>query len=149
MKNDTYYMELALKEAEKAYQKDEVPVGCVIVKDGVVIASAHNLKETSQVVIDHAELLAIKKACKKLSSWRLDGCQLYVTLEPCPMCAGAIIQSRIQRVIYGTQDPKGGCFGSLINFDEIKGFNHYPMITSEICKHSCQKILKEFFKNKR
>ncbi len=122
---DEKYMKAAIKEALKAELIDEVPIGAVIVHDGKIIARAHNLRETKQRSTAHAEILAIEKACKKLNSWRLEGCTLYVTLEPCPMCSGAILQSRIERVVYGAKDPKGGCIESCMQMYDIKGFNHY------------------------
>lgn len=142
-------MKEAIKEATKALKKDEVPIGAIIVKDGCIIARAHNQRELKQNSLKHAEIVAIDKACKKLGTWRLEGCQLYVTLEPCPMCAGAIIQSRIEKVIYGASDPKGGCFGSLINLVEVKGFNHYPTIEKDVLKEECSSLLTNFFKEKR
>lgn len=149
MLNDEKWMKQAIKQAKMAATKDEVPIGCVIVKDDKIIARAYNKREMNQQSIAHAEILAIQKACKKLNSWRLEGCTLYVTLEPCPMCAGAIIQSRIERVVYGAYDPKGGCVGSCNNLFETKGFNHYPSYTSGILEEECSSLLKEFFKQKR
>lgn len=143
------YMEIALWEAEKALKKREIPVGAVIVKDGEVIAKAHNLKETLKMPTGHAEILAIEEACKRLDNWRLSGAEMYVTLEPCPMCAGAIIQSRIPKVYFGAFDPKGGCFGSCVDFREIEGFNHYPNVQGGILQEECAMLLKEFFKSKR
>lgn len=143
------YMKLALKEAYKAKQKDEVPVGAVIVKQGKVIARGYNQRNSKQNATAHAEHIAIEKACKKLGSWRLEDCELYVTLEPCPMCAGAIIQARVPKVYYGAYDPKGGCFGSCINFNEIKGFNHYPEVVGGILEEDCASLLSKFFKEKR
>ena len=121
---DSIFMKEALKEAKKAYKKLEVPVGCVIVKDGKIIARAHNLKETKYDTTKHAEILAIQKASKKLESWRLIDCDMYVTLEPCPMCAGAIIQSRIKNLYYGACDEKTGAVGSVLNLMEDFKFNH-------------------------
>ena len=142
------YMKLALKEAQKAFIKDEVPIGAVIVLDGKVIARGYNLRETKQKSTAHAEIVAIEKACKKLGTWRLENCELYVTLEPCPMCAGAILQSRIKKVIYGALDPKGGSVQSVMNMYETKGYNHYPEI-EYIQTDECSQILKDFFKRKR
>lgn len=142
-------MKQALKEAYKAKQKDEVPVGAVIVKQGKVIARGYNQRNSKQNATAHAEHIAIEKACKKLGSWRLEDCELYVTLEPCPMCAGAIIQARVPKVYYGAYDPKGGCFGSCINFNEIKGFNHYPEVVGGILEEDCASLLSNFFKEKR
>ena len=143
------YMKLALKQAMKAQEKDEVPIGCVIVKDDKVIARGYNLRQTKQQSYAHAEMIAIQKACKKLGTWRLEDCDLYVRLEPCPMCAGAILQSRIKRVIYGAKDPKGGCVDSCMKMYETKGFNHYPEVLSGILEEECSSILTNFFKMKR
>ena len=147
MKNQ--YMELAYKEAQKAFKEDEVPVGCVIVKDDEVIAKAHNRKERRNCAIFHAEIECILKATKKLDNWNLKGCDLYVTLEPCMMCTGAIINSRIDRIFYGCRDPKGGALVSNIRFKRIRNLNHYPEIKGGIMKEECSKILKDFFRNKR
>lgn len=149
MSNDENYMMQAMKEALKAEKIDEVPIGCVIVKDDKIIARGYNLRETKQQSIAHAEIIAIQKACKKLNSWRLDGCTLYVTLEPCPMCAGAILQARIKRVVYGANDPKGGCIDSCIKMYSYSGFNHYPEVEGGVCKTECAERLTKFFKNKR
>lgn len=147
--NNEKWMKEALKQAKKAAQKDEVPIGCVIVKDDQIIARAYNKREMKQCSTAHAEILAIEKACKKLGSWRLEDCDLYVTLEPCPMCSGAIIQSRIRNVIFGAYDPKGGCMGSNMNINDVRGFNHYPDIEGGILQDECSRLLKEFFKAKR
>ncbi len=143
------YMRAAMKEAYKAEQKDEVPIGAVIVYDGKVIARAHNTRQTKQISTHHAEILCIEKACRKLNSWRLEGCDLYVTLEPCPMCAGAIQQSRIRKVVFGAYDPKGGFFGSNFNINEVKGLNHYPEVEGGVLKEETAQLLKDFFKKKR
>lgn len=143
------YMRAAMKEAHKAELKDEVPIGAVIVCDGKIIARAHNTRQTKQISTHHAELLCIEKACRKLNSWRLEGCDLYVTLEPCPMCAGAIQQSRIRNVVFGAYDPKGGFFGSNFNINEVKGLNHYPEVEGGILKEETAQLLKDFFKKKR
>ena len=143
------YMRAAMKEAHKAELKDEVPIGAVIVCDGKIIARAHNTRQTKQISTHHAELLCIEKACRKLNSWRLEGCDLYVTLEPCPMCAGAIQQSRIRKVVFGAYDPKGGFFGSNFNINEVKGLNHYPEVEGGILKEETAQLLKDFFKKKR
>ena len=142
------YMNLAIKEAKKAYKKLEVPIGAVIVKDGKIIAKAHNLREKKQSSLAHAEILAIKKACEKLESWRLDGAELYVTLEPCAMCAGAITQARIKKVYFGAKDEKNGCVGSIANiFDDIKTTHkvEYEYIENK----ECSDILSNFFKELR
>lgn len=147
--NNEKWMKEAIKQAKKAAEKDEVPIGCVIVKDDQIIARAYNKREMKQCSTAHAEILAIEKACKKLGSWRLEDCDLYVTLEPCPMCSGAIIQSRIRNVIFGAYDPKGGCMGSNMNINDVRGFNHYPDIEGGILQDECSRLLKEFFKAKR
>ncbi|MBE6141251.1 MAG: nucleoside deaminase [Erysipelotrichaceae bacterium] len=149
MKNPAYYMSLALKEAQKALLEDETPIGCVIVKDDKVIARAHNKRETKNLVISHAEIEAITKANKKLKSWRLVDCDLYVTVEPCIMCGGAIIQSRIRNVYYGAGDPKGGAFGGSINILGANNINHRPNIIGGILAEECAIIIKNYFKNKR
>lgn len=147
--NDEKWMKAAIEQAKKAASKDEVPIGCVIVKDDNIIARAYNQREKKQESIAHAEILAIQKACKKLNSWRLEDCDLYVTLEPCPMCSGAVIQSRIRNVVFGAYDPKGGCMGSNMNILDISGFNHYPTIRGGVRKEECGQLLKDFFKEKR
>ena len=139
------FMLEALKEAKKAYDKLEIPVGAVIVKDGKIIARAHNLKETKKDTTNHAEILAIKKASKKLDSWRLLDCEMYITLEPCAMCAGAIIQSRIKKIYIGTLDEKTGAAGSVLNVFEYP-FNHQVEVEKGILKENCENILKDFFK---
>ena len=143
------FMKLAIKEALKAQNKDEVPIGAIIVKEGKVIARGHNLRESKQVASAHAEMIAIDKACKKLGTWRLEGCTLYVTLEPCPMCTGATILSILDKVVYGANDPKGGCIESCIKMYEQKGFNHYPQYESGILKEECSLLLSDFFIKKR
>ena len=143
------FMKEALKEARKAYNKKEVPVGAVIVKDGQVIARAHNLKESKNDTTKHAEIMAIQKASKKLMSWRLTGCEMYVTLEPCSMCAGALIQSRIDKVYIGAMDYKTGACGSVLNLLEDYKFNHKVEVETGILKNECEKILQDFFKDLR
>ena len=147
--NEEFYMKQALKEAEKAYKKLEVPVGAVIVKDGKIIARAHNQKETKTDTTKHAEILAIQKASKKLKSWRLIDCEMYVTLEPCTMCAGAIINSRIKKVNIGAMDEKTGAAGSVLNIFEDYTFNHKVETKNGILKDECENILKSFFKELR
>ena len=142
-------MNEAYKEAKKAYLEDEVPVGCVIVKDEKIIAKAHNRKEKRNCAIYHAEIECINKATRKLDNWNLKGCELYVTLEPCMMCTGAIVNSRIDKVFFGCKDPKGGALVSNIKFKRIKNLNHYPEIKGGIDEEECSKILRDFFKNKR
>lgn len=143
------FMKEALKEAKKAYDKLEVPVGAIIVKDGEIIARAHNLKETKFDTTNHAEIIAIQKASKKLKSWRLLDCEMYVTLEPCSMCAGAIINSRIKKVYIGANDEKTGAVGSVLNLFEDYKFNHNVEFEKGILKEDCENILKDFFKNLR
>lgn len=143
------FMKLALKEAKKAYDKGEIPVGAVIVKDDVVIAKAHNLKEIKFDTTKHAEILAIQKASKKLSSWRLEDCEMYVTLEPCSMCAGALIQARLKKVYIGTMDYKTGACGSVLNLLNDYKFNHTVEIETGILQQECEEILKNFFKELR
>ena len=143
------FMKLALKEAKKAYEKEEIPVGAIIVKDGKVIAKAHNSRETSKNATAHAEILAIQKACKKLDSWRLLDCEMYVTLEPCSMCAGALINSRISKVYIGTDDEKTGSCGSKLNLLEDYKFNHIVQVEKYILKEECSELIKSFFKHLR
>ena len=143
------FMKAALKEAEKARESDEVPIGCVIVKDNKIIARAHNLRESSNLVMAHAEMLAISKANKKLKSWRLDGCDIYVTLEPCIMCAGALIQSRIAHIYYGAKDFKGGGLGSSIDVTKANNINHHPIVIGGILESECSEIISNYFRLKR
>ena len=140
------FMKEALKEAKKAYDKLEVPVGAVIVKDGKIIARAHNQKETKFDTTKHAEILAIQKASKKLNSWRLIDCEMYVTLEPCSMCAGALINSRIKKVYIGAKDEKTGAVGSVLNLLEDYKFNHVVEVEKGILQEDCENLLKDFFK---
>ena len=149
MNREEKFMKEALKEARKAYQKEEIPVGAIIVKDDKIIARAHNTKETKGMSINHAEILAIQKACKKLGQWRLINCEMYVTLEPCSMCAGALINSRIEKLYIGTNDEKTGACGSKLNLLEDYKFNHKVEINKYILKEECEKILKDFFKELR
>ena len=146
MLDKEFFMKEALKEAQKAYKKEEVPVGAVIVKDGKIIARAHNVKESKKNAICHAEILAIQKACKKLNAWRLLDCEMYVTLEPCSMCAGALINSRIKKIYIGTDDQKTGACGSVLNLLEDYPFNHKIEIQKYILKEECESLLKKFFK---
>lgn len=143
---DKKFMALAIEEAKKAFDKKEVPIGAVIVKDGEVIARAHNLKETLNNAIYHAETLAIGDACDFLGTWRLTGCTIYVTIEPCPMCAGAILQSRIKRVVIGAMDTKSGACGSVINLLNNPGFNHQAEIEIGILEEECSQLMGSFFK---
>ena len=141
-------MEAALAEAKKAYLIDEVPVGAVIVYNDKIIARGHNTRETKQSVLGHAEINAIKKASKKIGSWRLEDCDMYVTLEPCSMCSGAIIQSRIKNLYFGAFDPKTGACGSVLNLFE-HNFNHKVNVVSGIMEEECSRIIKEFFRELR
>ncbi len=147
--NKEVYMKQALKEAKKAEKILEVPVGAVIVKDNKIIARAYNQKETKCDATKHAEIIAIQKASKKLNSWRLTNCEMYITLEPCSMCAGAIIQSRIKKVYIGAMDEKTGSCGSVFNLFEDYKFNHHVEVEYNVCKSECEKILKDFFKELR
>lgn len=148
-KNDEYFMRLAIKEAQKAFDEDEVPVGAVIVINGKVIASAHNTRQKKHDVFGHAECKVIQKATKKLGTWILDQATLYVTLEPCLMCCGAIIQSRISRLVYATSEPKFGCAGSICNVFENHLFNHHVEVQHGILKDMSVSLLKEYFNKKR
>lgn len=143
------YMKEALKEAKKAYEKLEIPVGAIIVKNGKIIARAYNIKEEKRDTTKHAEIIAIQKASKKLDSWRLTDCEMYVTLEPCSMCAGALIQSRIKKVYIGAMDDKTGACGSVLNLLEDYKFNHVVEVERYICEEDCKRILKDFFKELR
>ena len=143
------FMKEAIKEAQKAYNKLEIPVGAVIVKDGKIIARGHNQKETKYDTTKHAEIIAIQKASKKLQSWRLIDCEMYVTLEPCTMCAGAIINSRIKKLYIGTMDKKTGAVGSVLNLFEDYIFNHKVEYETGIMQKECEQILKDFFKKLR
>lgn len=149
MSIDEKFMNEALKEARKAYSEDEVPVGCVIVKDNKIIARGHNKKEKNKNAILHAEIVTLNKAQKKLNDWHLNECTLYVTLEPCLMCTGAIIQTRIKKVVFGCNDPKGGAIESSLKIQEIKNLNHSFEILSKVCEKECSMILKNYFKSKR
>jgi tRNA(adenine34) deaminase len=146
MERDIYFMKLAIEEAKKAEAIQEVPIGAVIVLDGEVISVAHNLRETEQRSIAHAELLAIDEACKKLGTWRLEDATLYVTLEPCPMCAGGIVLSRVKRVVYGASDPKGGCAGTLMNLLTDERFNHQCEVVAGVLEEECGTLLTIFFR---
>lgn len=146
---EEYFMHEALMEARKAYALGEVPIGAVIVKEGEIIARAHNLRETAKDPTAHAELLAIQQASRALGGWRLPGCDLYVTIEPCPMCAGAILMSRIERLVIGAMDPKAGAAGSLLNIPEDQRFNHQTQVIRGVLEEECSGIMKEFFRELR
>ena len=143
------FMKLAIEEGLKAYEKGEVPIGAVIVKDGEVIARAHNLKETKKDPTAHDEILAIRKAAEKLGTWRLENCDLYVTIEPCVMCAGAILQSRIRRLIYGARESKFGGVESVVNILNNPGFNHRVEVFGGIMEDECGRLMKDFFQDLR
>lgn len=146
--SDLAFMRLALTEARKAVLKGEVPVGAVLVKNGRVLARGHNRPVATLDPTAHAEIVVIRKAARKAGNYRLTGCTLYVTVEPCPMCLGAIIQARIKRVVFGTEDPKAGAVVSRLKF-KLSEANHHPLLASGICREECGQILKEFFQHKR
>lgn len=146
---DEKYMRIALKEAQNAVILDEVPVGAVIVKDGIILSKAHNLREKSNDPTSHAEINAIRKACKKLNSWRLEGATIYVTIEPCSMCAGTLLQCRIGRIVYGALDPKGGAIESSLELFNAKNINHHPEILGGVLKEECSQLISSYFKSKR
>ncbi|SMD03424.1 tRNA adenosine(34) deaminase TadA [Sporomusa malonica] len=147
--DDSYYMGLALVEAKKAYDLGEVPIGAVIVVDGQVVTSAHNMRELWHDATAHAEVIAIRAACKALNRWRLTGATLYVTIEPCPMCAGALIMSRIDRLVYGSPDYKAGAVESLFNVVQNPALNHRMEVTSGVRADECATIMKDFFRQRR
>ncbi|MBR5357518.1 MAG: tRNA adenosine(34) deaminase TadA [Lachnospiraceae bacterium] len=149
LSEDEKYMKEALKEANKAYKLGEVPIGCVIVYEGNIIGRGYNRRNTDKTTLAHAEISAIKKASKIIGDWRLEGCTLYVTLEPCQMCSGAIIQARIDRVVMGSMNPKAGCAGSLLNILENDSFNHQAQVTRGVLQEECSEILVKFFKELR
>ena len=149
MTADERYMKEAIRQARKAYALREVPIGCVIVCGDKIIARGYNRRNTDKNTLSHAELNGIRKASRKLGDWRLEGCTLYVTLEPCQMCAGAIVQARIDRVVIGTINPKAGCAGSVLNLLEMEGFNHKVQVTRGILEEECSKMLSDFFKELR
>ena len=142
------YMARALELGRQAMEEGEVPVGCVIVKDGVVVGEGRNRRETARTALGHAEIEAIHQACRTLGGWRLTGCTLYVTLEPCPMCAGAIVNARIPALYYGAKDDKAGCCGSALNLFEER-FNHHPRIYGGLMEAECTALLQSFFQNLR
>ncbi len=139
------YMKAALREAKKAYLLDEVPIGCVIVQNDKIIARGYNRRNTDKNTLAHAELTAIKKASKKTGDWRLEDCTMYVTLEPCQMCAGAIVQARIKEVVIGAMNPKAGCAGSVLNLLQMAQFNHQVQITKGVLENDCSVMLRQFF----
>lgn len=149
MTADERYMKEALKQAKKAYALKEVPIGCVIVHDDKIIARGYNRRNTDKNTLSHAEILAIKKASKKMGDWRLEDCTLYVTLEPCQMCAGAIVQARVSRVVIGSMNPKAGCAGSILNLLEMDEFNHQVEVERGVLNDPCSEMLTAFFKELR
>ena len=148
-KNDVFFMKEALKQARKAGKIGEVPIGCVIVQDGQIIARGYNRRNTDKTTLAHAELAAIKKASKAVGDWRLEDCTLYVTLEPCQMCAGAIVQARMKRVVAGAMNPKAGCAGSILNLLQVERFNHQVEFEHGVLEEECSKVLQDFFKELR
>ncbi len=146
MKNENeHYMSLAIKQAKKAAANEDVPIGCVIVYEGKVIARGYNRRNLDKTTLAHAEIMAIKKASKVLGDWRLEGCTMYVTLEPCQMCAGAIVQARIPKVVIGCMNPKAGCAGSVINLLDMKQFNHQVEVERGVLSEECSALMKNFF----
>ncbi len=149
MTQDEKYMKAALREAKKAYKLDEVPIGCVIVQNDKIIARGYNRRNTDKNTLAHAEMSAIKKASKKTGDWRLEDCTMYVTLEPCQMCAGAIVQSRLGKVVIGSMNPKAGCAGSVINLLQMKQFNHQVEMVTGVLEEECSTMLSGFFQELR
>lgn len=148
-KPDTFYMKEAIRQAKKAYKIKEVPIGCVIVQGDKIIARGYNKRNTKKNTLAHAELLAINKASKAIGDWRLEDCTMYITLEPCQMCAGAIVQSRMKRVVIGSMNPKAGCAGSIINLLEMKEFNHQVELEIGVLEKECTELLQQFFRELR
>lgn len=146
---DEKYMKEALRQAKKAYALGEVPIGCVIVCGGKIIGRGYNRRNTDKNTLNHAEIAAIRKASKKTGDWRLEGCTIYITLEPCQMCSGAIVQSRMDRAVIGCMNPKAGCAGSILNILQMKEFNHQVEITYGVLEEECSELLKNFFKELR
>ena len=149
MTQEEKYMREAIRQARKAEALREVPIGCIIVFDGKIIGRGYNRRTVDKNVLAHAELTAIRKACKKIGDWRLEGCTMYVTLEPCPMCAGAIVQARIPRVVIGCMNPKAGCAGSVLDLFHEPGFNHQVEMETGLLGEECSQLLKKFFKELR
>lgn len=143
------YMKEAIRQAKKARALEEVPIGCVIVSGGKIIARGYNRRNTDKNTLSHAELNAIRKASKKLGDWRLEGCTMYVTLEPCQMCAGALVQSRIDRVVVGCMNPKAGCAGSILNLLQMPEFNHQVELETGVLEEECSQMMKDFFRELR
>ena len=149
MTQDEKYMKEAIRQAKKAYAIREVPIGCVIVYKDKIVGRGYNRRTTDHNTLAHAELIAIKKAGKKLGDWRLEDCTMYVTLEPCQMCAGAVVQSRLKRVVVGCMNPKAGCAGSILNLLQMDAFNHQAELTTGVLEEECSRLMKDFFKRKR
>lgn len=149
MMKQEHFMKEAIRQAKKAYALDEVPIGCVIVLDDKIIARGYNRRNTDKTALAHAEIAAIKKACRAVGDWRLEGCTMYVTLEPCQMCAGAIVQSRLTEVVIGCMNPKAGCAGSILNLLEMDRFNHQVQVTRGVLEEECSAMLSRFFKDLR
>lgn len=148
-KEDIHYMKLAIKQAKKAALLDEVPIGCVIVYNGKIIGRGYNRRNTDKTTLGHAEITAIKKASRYMNDWRLEDCSIYVTLEPCQMCAGAIVQARIPRVVIGSMNSKAGCAGSIINLLNMPQFNHQAEVVRGVCDEECSTMLSTFFRELR
>ena len=146
---DERFMKEAIRQARKAEATGDVPIGCVIVSDGKIIARGYNKRNKNKTVLAHAELLAMSKACKKAGDWRLEECTMYITLEPCQMCAGAIVQARIPRVVIGSMNPKAGCGGSILNLLQMEEFNHQVDVTRGVLEEECSRMLSDFFRNLR
>ena len=146
---DERFMKEAIRQAKKAEAIGDVPIGCVIVSDGKIIARGYNKRNKNKTVLAHAELLAMSKACKKAGDWRLEECTMYITLEPCQMCAGAIVQARIPRVVIGSMNPKAGCGGSILNLLQMEEFNHQVDVTRGVLEEECSRMLSDFFRNLR
>ena len=149
MTDQERFMKEAIRQAKKARALEEVPIGCVIVHEGKIIARGYNRRNTDKNTLSHAELNAIRKASKKLGDWRLEGCTMYVTLEPCPMCAGAIVQARIPRIAVGCMNPKAGCAGSVLDMLHVPGFNHQAEVTEGVLGQECSKLMSDFFQSLR
>lgn len=149
VKKHEKYMREAIRQAKKAYALEEVPIGCVIVSDDRIIARGYNRRNTDKNTLSHAELIAIRKAAKKLGDWRLEGCTMYITLEPCQMCAGAMMQARLTEAVIGSMNPKAGCAGSVLNILEMEGFNHKVSVTRGILEEECSRMLSSFFRELR
>lgn len=149
MTADEKFMREAIRQAKKAYALDEVPIGCVIVYEGKIIARGYNRRNTDKNTLSHAELIAIKKASRKLGDWRLEGCTMYITLEPCQMCAGAMVQARVTEAVIGSMNPKAGCAGSVLNILEMEGFNHQVNVRRGVMEEECSRMLSSFFRELR